>query len=111
MTLKLKLAATSSVPIEVEGIIPQTVRDKSLAEIERMREAEALLDVTPKYGADHEQACWDEAYGWRPNYPGPDGCQVYAHDLNGESLDALTEVDFGDRVVDCFFEREDTEED
>jgi hypothetical protein len=43
----------------------------------------------------HEQACWDEAYGYRPNGrggPTPDkDCGIYAKDLNGEALDALTD--------------------
>lgn len=42
----------------------------------------------------HEQACWDEAYGCRPNGQGgptPDKDRgVYAKDLNGDSLDLLT---------------------
>lgn len=43
----------------------------------------------------HEQACWDEAYGYRPNGrggPTPDKDRgVYAKDLNGDSLDLLTD--------------------
>lgn len=43
---------------------------------------------------DHEQACWNEAYGYRPNGQGgptPENDRgVYAKDLNGESLDLLT---------------------
>lgn len=43
---------------------------------------------------DHEQACWDEAYGYRPNGiggPTPEKDNgVYAKDLNGESLEPLT---------------------
>lgn len=42
----------------------------------------------------HEQECWDEAYGYRPNGQGgptPDKDRgVYAKDLNGASLDILT---------------------
>jgi len=42
----------------------------------------------------HEQACWDEAYGYRPNgIGGPtpkQDCGLYAKDLNGDSLDLLT---------------------
>ena len=36
MTLQLELTAQTSVPIEVEGIIPETVRDKSLEQIKAM---------------------------------------------------------------------------
>lgn len=36
MTLHLKYTATSSVPVEVEGITPDVVREKSLAEIEKL---------------------------------------------------------------------------
>jgi hypothetical protein len=42
----------------------------------------------------HEQACWDEAYGYRPNGKGgptPDKDRgVYAKDLNGDRLEPLT---------------------
>jgi len=36
MTLQLRYKTPSSVPVEVEGIIPDTVGDKSLAEIEKL---------------------------------------------------------------------------
>ncbi len=36
MTLRLRYRTTSSTPLEVEGITPDAVRDKSLAEIERL---------------------------------------------------------------------------
>ena len=42
---------------------------------------------------DHEQACWDEAYGYRSGgRREKDGTQsyIYAKDLNGDSLDLLT---------------------
>jgi hypothetical protein len=43
---------------------------------------------------DHERACWDESYGYRPNGrggPTPDKDKgIYAKDLNGDSLDKLT---------------------
>jgi hypothetical protein len=42
---------------------------------------------------DHLQACWDESYGYRSGARAmPDGSrsQIYAKDLNGESLDLLT---------------------
>ncbi len=35
MTLRLLLKSRSSVPVEVEGVTPEAVRDKPLAEIER----------------------------------------------------------------------------
>jgi len=42
----------------------------------------------------HAQACWDEAYGYRPNGrggPTPDKDHgIYAKDLNGDALDRLT---------------------
>lgn len=42
---------------------------------------------------DHAQACWDEAYGYRPNgrrtLEGTTS-HIYARDLNGERLDRLT---------------------
>lgn len=42
----------------------------------------------------HEQNCWDEAYGYRPNGKGgptPERDQgIYAKDLNGDYLDVLT---------------------
>jgi hypothetical protein len=45
--------------------------------------------------SEHEQACWDEAYGYRPNgQGGPTRDRdrgVYAKDLNGDSLDLLTD--------------------
>ena len=51
---------------------------------------EAMEDGEEK---NHAQACWDEAYGYRPNGKAmPDGtisC-VYAQDLNGDYLDRLT---------------------
>lgn len=44
--------------------------------------------------SEHEQACWNEAYGYRPNgIGGPtpkEDCGIYAKDLNGESLELLT---------------------
>jgi hypothetical protein len=42
---------------------------------------------------EHEQACWDEAYGYRNSgrreADGSISC-IYAKDLNGDSLDLLT---------------------
>ncbi len=47
-------------------------------------------DMTP-----HEQACWDEAYGYRPNGVGgptpKEDVGIYAKDVNGDYLDPLTE--------------------
>ena len=56
-------------------------------EIERI---ESLPDGDDK---NHEQTCWDEAYGYRGNTRRmPDGTlsSIYAGDLNGESLDWLS---------------------
>lgn len=43
----------------------------------------------------HEKACWDEAYGYRPNGrggPTPEKDRgIYAKDLNGDYLDRLTD--------------------
>lgn len=55
----------------------------------------ARIDAMPEgEERNHEQACWDEAYGFRPNGnggPTPDSdCGIYAKDLNGDSLDRLT---------------------
>src|SRR4051812_50221153 len=36
MSLNLRYVAESTVPVEVEGVIPELVRDKSMAEIERL---------------------------------------------------------------------------
>jgi hypothetical protein len=51
--------------------------------------AKPYSELTP-----HEQACWDEAYGYRPNgIGGPtpkQDCGLYAKDLNGDSLELLT---------------------
>ena len=44
--------------------------------------------------SEHEKACWDESYGYRPNgIGGPTpkkDCGIYAKDLNGDSLELLT---------------------
>lgn len=55
-----------------------------------MIEIEAMPDGSEK---NHLQACWDESYGYRGNARKmPDGSlsSIYARDLNGDSLDALT---------------------
>ena len=36
MSLNLRYHAKTSVPVEIEGVIPDRVRDKSLAEIEKL---------------------------------------------------------------------------
>lgn len=58
-------------------------------------EAQKEIDATPEGDArNHLQACWDEAYGWRNSGSRrmPDGTlsMIYANDLNGDRLDALT---------------------
>lgn len=44
--------------------------------------------------SEHEQECWNESYGYRPNgIGGPtpkQDCGIYAKDLNGDALDLLT---------------------
>ncbi len=44
--------------------------------------------------SDHEQACWNESYGYRPNGQGGPTPKtdrgVYARDPNGDLLDLLT---------------------
>ena len=59
------------------------------AEYERI---ECMPDGKEMY---HAQACWDEAYGYRPNGmggPTPDkDCGIYAKDLNGDRLEPLTD--------------------
>lgn len=55
-----------------------------------MKKIDAMEDGDEKR---HEQACFDEAYGFRGNNrKEPDGTtsQIYAKDLNGDSLDLLT---------------------
>lgn len=42
---------------------------------------------------NHEQACWDESYGYRPNGARQANgklSHIYAKDLNGDALDELT---------------------
>ena len=36
MSLTLRYRAKTSVPVEIEGVVPDRIRDKSLAEIERI---------------------------------------------------------------------------
>lgn len=56
---------------------------------------EEAFEKTWKEMSDDEQACWNEAYGHRPNGPGgptPDVDQgIYAKDVNGDTLDILTQ--------------------
>jgi hypothetical protein len=58
----------------------------SIAEDEFFPEAEETeADFVAEYGEDFlEDACWQEAFGFRPNGG------VYQKDLNGDSLDLLT---------------------
>lgn len=57
---------------------------------EEYERIEAMEDGEDK---NHEQACWDESYGYRGNSRHmPDGStsSIYAKDLNGDSLTRLT---------------------
>ena len=57
---------------------------------EEAQKIEAMPDGEEK---NHEQACWDEAYGFRGNgRKESDGSvsHIYAKDLNGDSLEMLT---------------------
>lgn len=57
---------------------------------EDMKAIEAMPDGKEK---NHEQACWDEAYGFRGNgRKEKDGTisSIFAKDLNGDCLDELT---------------------
>jgi len=57
---------------------------------EESAKIEAMPDGEDK---NHEQACWDEAYGYRSNTRREkDGStsSIYAKDMNGDALDVLT---------------------
>lgn len=57
---------------------------------EKMTCIDAMPDGEDK---NHEQACWDESYGFRGNSRKmPDGSisYIYSKDLNGDALDVLT---------------------
>lgn len=47
---------------------------------------DTVEDFVKEYGENwHEDACWNEGYGFRPN-----GGEIYDKDLNGDSLERLT---------------------
>lgn len=56
---------------------------------------EEAFDIPFEEMSDHEQACWDEAYGYRPNGRGgptpEEDHGIYTKDLNGDRLDVLTQ--------------------
>lgn len=58
-----------------------------------LEESQRIFDMPDGPEKDHAQACWDESYSYR-NSPRkmPDGTRssIYARDLNGDALDALT---------------------
>lgn len=57
-------------------------------------EAQRIESMPGGKDRNHAQACWDEAYGYRPNGARkmPDGTlsYIYAKDLNGDRLNRLT---------------------
>lgn len=73
---------------------------------EEMERIEAMEDGGEK---NHAQACWDESYGYRGNTRKmPDGSlsSIYARDLNGDSLNRLTQALCNDlgivlEIVEC----------
>ena len=73
---------------------------------EEMERIEAMEDGEEK---NHAQACWDESYGYRGNTRKmPDGSlsSIYARDLNGDSLNRLTQALCNDlgivlEIVEC----------
>lgn len=77
--------------------------DDAGGEMERI---EAMEDGEEK---NHAQACWDESYGYRGNTRKmPDGSlsSIYARDLNGDSLNRLTQALCNDlgivlEIVEC----------
>ncbi len=82
----------------ISGIVrAQTWEDAySICEDEFFPEASETIDELKKeYGEDWiENDCFNEAYGFRPN--GPNNSDklnhgIYAKDLNGDSLDKLTQ--------------------
>jgi len=61
---------------------------------EEADEERARIDAMPEgEERNHAQACWDEAYGYRSSGRRTlDACSyIYAKDLNGDSLDRLTD--------------------
>lgn len=64
------------------------------ADEEALEEIQALDSAPDDEEHNHRRACWDEAYGFRPNGRRTvDGkcSHIYAKDLNGDSLDPLTD--------------------
>lgn len=58
--------------------------------VDEMARIDAMQNGKEKH---HAQACWDEAYGFRPNgrRTVANACSyIYAKDLNGDCLDPLT---------------------
>lgn len=55
----------------------------------------------------HEQACWDEAFGFRPNGKGgptpTEDCGIYAKDLSGDALDLLTPALLAEMEITLLF--------
>lgn len=63
------------------------------ADEEANEEWNRILEMPEGEDKNHEDACWNEAYGFRNNTRRmPDGSlsSIYAKDLNGDSLDRLT---------------------
>ena len=63
------------------------------ADEEAVAEAERIDEMEEGKDKDHDQACWDESYGYRGNpLRMPDGLisVIYSKDLNGDFLDLLT---------------------
>jgi formylmethanofuran dehydrogenase subunit C len=70
MPLRLSLRQTTSIPLEVEGINPDIVRDKSLAEIERMEmfQGNAKLPLAEFFTVSGDAA--DEVIEWEGKLSG-----------------------------------------
>lgn len=63
------------------------------ADDEANEEAKRISEMPEGEDRNHEQACWDESYGYRSNSrKESDGTlsTIYAKDLNGDRLDTLT---------------------
>jgi hypothetical protein len=78
----------------ISGIVrAQTWEDAySICQDEFFPSAGEEANDEPK--TDHDQACWDESFGFRPNGKGGPTPEkdfgIYAKDLNGDRLDLLT---------------------
>jgi formylmethanofuran dehydrogenase subunit C len=70
MSLTLRLRAQSSVPIEVEGITPDSVRGKSLAEIERLEifQGNVKLSLAEFFTVSGDPS--DEVHDWEGDLAG-----------------------------------------